>query len=230
MILLLGEPGLGKTRLVHEFRRLFMAWAGASSGRLPLWLEGRAASDASAWPYGLYQQLLCAWVGVVPDEDEELAHKALERAMKATFGRTADDERFEPPAQVMGLPAAKGSNELSRLGPEPLQRARFDAFRHLVSQLVAHGPDGGLPSRTSTGPTQRHCASPRSLPRRTSGGPLVVVVTRRPEPDPGTSALEAALMANRDLKVRKLELNPLAEAQERDLARALLGLEVPDQI
>ena len=46
-MLIAGDPGLGKTRLVHECRKLFMAWVGAASGRLPLWLEGKAASYAS---------------------------------------------------------------------------------------------------------------------------------------------------------------------------------------
>ena len=47
-MLIAGDPGLGKTRLVYECRKLFMAWVGAASGRLPLWLEGKAASYASS--------------------------------------------------------------------------------------------------------------------------------------------------------------------------------------
>ena len=66
IVVVAGEPGLGKTRLVQECRKLFMAWVGAASGRLPLWLEGRAASYASSRPYGLYQQLLCRLGGRGP--------------------------------------------------------------------------------------------------------------------------------------------------------------------
>ncbi len=40
-LFIVGEPGLGKTRLVQECRKRFMAWVGAGTGRLPLWLEGR---------------------------------------------------------------------------------------------------------------------------------------------------------------------------------------------
>jgi tetratricopeptide (TPR) repeat protein len=64
----------------------------------------------------------------------------------------------------------------------------------------------------------------------TSEGPLLVVLTRRPEPDPGTSALEAALVAKAGLRLCKLVLSPLAEAQEQELARALLGPDAPDEI
>ena len=60
-----ASAGLGKTRLVQECRKLFMTWVGAASGRLPLWLEGRAASYQSNTPYGLYQRLMFSWVGVV---------------------------------------------------------------------------------------------------------------------------------------------------------------------
>ena len=44
VVFVVGEPGLGKTRLVQECRKRFMAWVGAGTGRLPLWLEGRCAS------------------------------------------------------------------------------------------------------------------------------------------------------------------------------------------
>ena len=82
VLLVAGDPGLGKTRLVSECRKLFMAWVGAASGRLPLWLEVRATSYASSRPYGLYQQLLAAWVGVVPEEGDEVVRAALERAIR----------------------------------------------------------------------------------------------------------------------------------------------------
>ena len=93
VFLVSAEPGLGKTRLVHECRKLFMAWVGATSGRLPLWLEGRAASYASSTPYGLYQQLVAAWAGVVPEEGDDIARSALERAMNAVFAGTPNDAR-----------------------------------------------------------------------------------------------------------------------------------------
>ena len=62
-VVVVGEPGLGKSRLVAECRKYFMGWVGAASGRLPLWLEGRCASYASSSPYGAYQQLLSRFMG-----------------------------------------------------------------------------------------------------------------------------------------------------------------------
>ena len=62
VVLVAGEPGLGKTRLVWECRKLFMAWVGGASGRLPLWLEGRAASYRRLGPTGSTSSCSpCGW-------------------------------------------------------------------------------------------------------------------------------------------------------------------------
>ena len=77
-VVVVGEPGLGKTRLVAECRNYFMGWVGAASGRLPLWLEGRCASYASSTPYGAYQQLLCRFIGAPLESGETVLRPALE--------------------------------------------------------------------------------------------------------------------------------------------------------
>ena len=222
VVILSSEPGLGKTRLVHECRTLFMAWVGAASGRLPLWLEGRAASYASSRPYGLYQQMLSSWVGVAPEEGEEAAWPALERAMKAVFAAKVAEEQVGLLANVMGLGFGKAGTALSRLSPEQLQRASFAVLSALVSRLVSYGPVVLVLE-------DLHWADPTSLrlteelSSLTEGAPLLAVLTRRPEPDPGVSALEAALGAVPGLSLHTLELLSLSDSAERELALALLG-------
>lgn len=229
VLVMVAEAGLGKTRLVYEGRRLFMAWVGSASGRLPLWLEGHAASYASSTPYGLYQQLLAAWVGVAPEEGEEVARPALERAMRAIFAGETGKDQVGLLAQLMGLGPGRPGPSLAGLGPEQLQRATFEAVRAVVFRLVAHGP-------TVLVLEDLHWSDPTSL-RLTEElsslakeGPLLLVLTRRPEPDAGVSALETALAGDEALRLRKLELGLLAPGAERDLARALLGEATPDQI
>ena len=136
VILVVGDPGLGKTRLVHECRKLFMSWAGANSGRLPLWLEGRAASYASARPYGLYQQLLAAWVGVAPEESDEVARNALQRAMKAILTGSADDDQVELLAQIMGLET--GESMEGAFSPRPRAFATGQLWRHEALRFPAY--------------------------------------------------------------------------------------------
>jgi DNA-binding SARP family transcriptional activator len=229
VVVLVGEPGLGKTRLVQECRNLFMGWVGAASGRLPLWLEGRAVSYGSAVPYGLYQQVLCAWVGVTPEEDEGVARAALGRALKATFGGEVDRDQLEHLLHVMGFGAGPAVPPLSRLGPEQLQHACFAAVRSLVARLITYGP-------TVLVLEDLHWADPTSLRLTEALAPLVedgrllLLLTRRPEPDPGTSTLEATLLGRAGARKRRLELEPLAKGLELELAYSLLGKEVPDEI
>ena len=138
VVFIVGEPGLGKTRLVHECRKRFMAWVGAGTGRLPLWLEGRCASYASSTPYGLYQQLLSAWAGVALEEGEEVVRPALERAMKAVFAGEVEHTAFL--AHMMGLRSGPEGARLARLSPEGLQRATFAAVSAVMARLAATGP------------------------------------------------------------------------------------------
>ena len=54
-------------------------------------------------------------------------------------------------------------------------------------------------------------------------GPLLLVLTRRPDAATNVSALDAALSTDPGLTVRHIELSPLAERAEEQLAKALLG-------
>src|ERR1019366_3546626 len=99
----------------------------------------------------------------------------------------------------------------------------------LVSTLVAAGPTVlVLEDLHWADPTSLHL--PEELSSLTNEGPLLLVLTHRPEPDPGVSALEAALGADQDLRVRRLALAPLGPGAERDLARALLGDGTSDEV
>ena len=226
-VLVVGEPGLGKTRLVSEGRKYFMAWAGAASGRLPLWLEGRCASYASSTPYGAYQQLFCRLLGASLEEGEAVLSPALEAAMQAVLGR--DREHVPVLARMMGLPPGPDGAHIGRMGPGELQHATFSAVRSFLSRLVERGP-------TVLCLEDLHWSDPTSL--RLTGalatladdGPLLVLATRRPEPDPGVAELEAALAPDPARPLQVLQLAPIPKPAERCLARSLLGGEVGDEV
>ncbi len=229
LVVIAGEPGLGKTRLVQECRKLFMAWVGSASGRLPLWLEGRSASYASTSPYGLYQQLLAAWVGVAPDETADRVRAAFERAIKAVFAGGATQEQTGLLSQLMGLGPGTAERSLSRLSPEQLQRASFSAVEAVITRLRSFGPTVlVLEDLHWSDPTSLHLTA--EIAALTKDGPLLLLLTRRPEPDPGVSALEETLASSSGITFRRLELAPLGPEPTRALVLALLGRGAEDEV
>ena len=165
VIALTGEPGIGKTRLVQESRKRFIAWVGAGSGRRPLWLEGRCASYASATPYGLYRQLIASWIGVALDQPPARIRAALADALTRLFGNT---NLLTPLASLMGLPQRAGGNA-GRISPEELQRQTFAAVRALVARFAAVGPDRARPRGPALG--RPDLAAPHRRARGTRRGP-----------------------------------------------------------
>jgi len=216
VVLLTAEPGLGKTRLVQECRKRFIAWVGAGSGRLPLWLEGRCASYASATPYSLYRQLVASWIGVSPDQPEVRLRPALETALAHLMGNT---NLLPPLARMMG--AARGAERQAqdRTGPEELQRMTFGAVRSVVSRFAAAGP-------TVLVLEDLHWADPTSLrltlelAKLAADRPLLMLATTRPGAGPEVAALA-------DLaETRQLELRPLSADAATALASSLIGGQV----
>ena len=133
-MLVVGEPGLGKTRLVAECRKYFMGWAGAASGRLPLWLEGRCASYASSTPYGAYQQLLCRFIGASLEEGEEVLRPALDAAMHAVLGQDREHRPGAGPDDGAAARAGRGAPRADGPG-----RA---AARHVLGGALVALPPG----------------------------------------------------------------------------------------
>jgi class 3 adenylate cyclase/tetratricopeptide (TPR) repeat protein len=216
VVVVVGEPGLGKTRLVQECRTRFMAWVGARSGRLPLWLEGRCASYMSMTPYGLYRHLLASWVGVAADQSADVVGPALQRGLAAVMG---NQDLWPLLARMADLPAGMA---LVPMSPSELQHATFSAIRAVVARLAGVGPtvlvleDLHWADATSLSLTE-------VLASLTLEVPLLIVATRRPHPDPGVSALELALMQRLGQNLEHLELAPLPEAAERDLTLSFVG-------
>jgi len=122
-VLVTGEAGIGKTRLLEEFGRL------AGSRSVPV-VWGRATNEEGAPPFWPWRQILRGWLaGTDPD------------AAQALLGGAADDlTRIAPE-----LRALTGATPGSPIGPALAgTEQRFALFEVVCDFLVAAAADHGL--------------------------------------------------------------------------------------
>jgi len=86
MACVLGEPGLGKSRLLAEFRREI-----ERTGPPPAWIEGRCLSYGQGQPYHLVLDLVRSLLGVAAASGETEVRTALERASREALGEEWTD-------------------------------------------------------------------------------------------------------------------------------------------
>src|SRR5690348_14350025 len=200
VILITGEAGIGKTRLVAELaRRAENAGARTAVG---------AGVDVGG------QAPLATWQELVPQLARGVPAPPEHAGWPAELGRLAPDiaarlGRDQPPPPV-------SSPELERLRV-------FDAVLRLVEWAAAGRPVLLVAEDV-------HRADPASMQlcahigRRLAARPVLFVLTRRDKPDrPAADALLADL-AGRGVEVTELELGPLAAVELAAVARSVADL------
>ena len=200
VVLITGEAGIGKTRLVAELARR----AENAGARTAI---GAGVDVGGAAPLATWQELL-----------PQLARDVPARRRTPT-GRpnSAGWRRTSPPGWAATEPPPPVSS------PE-LERLRvFDAVLRLVEWAAADRPVLLVAEDV-------HRADPASMQlcahigRRLAARPVLFVLTRRDKPDrPDADALLADL-AGRGVEVAELELGPLAAVELAAVARSVADL------
>jgi DNA-binding SARP family transcriptional activator/tetratricopeptide (TPR) repeat protein len=200
VVLITGEAGIGKTRLIAELARRADN-AGARSA------VGAGVDVGGEAPLAIWQELAPQLARALPAPPEHAD-------WPAELGRLAPDlaarlGRDRPPPPV-------ASPELERL-------RLYDAVLRLV-EWAASGRPVLLVAEDV------HRADPASMQlcahigRRVAALPVLLVLTRRDRPDrPAADALLADL-AGRGVDVAELELGPLSEAEVAAVARSVAEL------
>jgi class 3 adenylate cyclase/tetratricopeptide (TPR) repeat protein len=212
---LLGDAGLGKSRLLREFKAALLMNPASEPSSSQL-LTVRAQPDSQLRPWGLLRSVLAVQCGVADTDSAEVARRKVVDGLSPWFAEPG--ERAERQAQLIGqlsgLDFADSPN-VKGLDPRTLRDQALAAFRSYLHALATRGDallvllveDLHWCDDSSLDVLQDLLAHAAELP-------LLLVMTARPpllarRPDWGPA----------DTLVT---LHPLAAAQGDELARALL--------
>ena len=129
-ISVVGEPGMGKSRLVYEASRAMAARAGSS-----VILEGRCVSYGSLVPYLPLIDLLRAHCDVLETDPPAAIREAIDEAVHDN-GLPADAGAW----LLRLISVVDGSATLESLSPEAVKARTFDALRLLFLKASAKRP------------------------------------------------------------------------------------------
>jgi class 3 adenylate cyclase len=227
VVIVVGEPGLGKTRLISEWKTI----AGAEMMENPtIWAEGRSLSYGQGLAYHLLINLIRSLLGISDACEEWEAHDILIERTRMLFG----DEMMEVYpflGDLLSLELKSEAREFVNLpDPQALRTQYFRAIRRLLVALSKKQPVVLVLE-------DLHWADPSSidllvrlLPVTTSGAMLVCLVTRDERDTPGWPLVNTAreMMGN---SLIELTLTPLSEDDSRKMVANLLQIEsLPERV
>jgi class 3 adenylate cyclase/tetratricopeptide (TPR) repeat protein len=210
VVAILGEPGVGKSRLTEEFG------ASVSGFGAALWAVGRCVPYDDELPFHLISSLMRSLAGVTASDDPELIVKAITE-LSDTSGTP---EAAGPLLKLVGL-----SNDDADDTPEHLQAEYAEAVYGVVAGLgVEHRPVVLVCE-------DAHWADPSSvelmaglLDRAPSTPVLLMLVMRPDRQSQGWTLLAEARRLLGDTLV-EIPLAPLAEGDSRQVVEHLLAIE-----
>ena len=212
---LVGEPGIGKTRLLRAWReRATQASPGVR------WIEAGCDAVLSGHPYSVAGAVLTAAAscdpGATPDEV---------RAALTALSGTADLGADAVPlwAWMLGLPATPGDEALlAGLDAQALQSRAARTLRMLLASLAAR-------RQVVLVVEDVHSIDPSSgevlveIMSAVVEGGMVVCLSRRPDATAGAARIQDGLAGLPEACRVELDLGPLAAEAQRLLVATLLG-------
>lgn len=210
-VVIIGEAGLGKSRLIAEWKRATPFY----------WAEGHCRSYGQTLPYHLLIDLVRSLIEVSPSATEAETLAALRTSLEGHGGAAAEVEIYTylghllaPQAEDVAIAPAKA------LDPQAVQAHYLAALGRLLTVLTGFHPLALICDDV-------HWADPSSvdlliklLPLLNEQRLLVCFITR-PDPEvPGWRLVQAAREMGR--VATEIALGPLSESESRALVSNLL--------
>lgn len=222
VVVISGEPGVGKTRLVAEWRD-----AAVRAAPQLRWIEGHCVSYDRNLPYHLVIDVLRSTVGV-PAASAEPEAQALLRAQVQDLLGESGSEHYEVLAHLMALPLdAPAQQRLSELDASALQARYIAALQQVIAALGRRGPT------VLVGEDIHWIDSPsadvlRRLLPLVQEHPVLIALVLRPDQDTTGWTLLTAIREQAGDRLTEIVLNPLtAEDSQRLLANLLVIESLP---
>jgi class 3 adenylate cyclase len=220
LAVLIGEPGIGKSRLLAELR-----------ARVPeaTWIEGKCVSYGRSVPYHLILEIVRSMLELPIGAQEAEVRARLESRVGELLGNEAADV-IPYLASLLDLPLNQAEDELTQQDPEFLQ-SRYVAVISRVVRALAHSDPVVLVAEDI------HWADPASvetliqlMPFLTPQ-PIVIIFAGRAESDVPGWRLVSNSQATLGEAMAEIRLQPLSEADSRALVSNLLEIEsLPDEV
>jgi ABC-type oligopeptide transport system substrate-binding subunit/class 3 adenylate cyclase len=220
VLLLTGEAGIGKSRLLQELRARFTG-ATAPVGA-PTWIEGRCVSYGESLAYWPFRDMLRSWLAVGADDPELRVRIALRRRTEALFGDRAN-EIYPYLGTLLELSLEPDAlARVAELSPEALQYRTFEVVRTLFARLADDGPLAVVID-------DLHWADATSIQLATSllgvadEAAVMLVIAMRSERDRPSWHFREQAASSFPHRLRELALEALGADAERQLLTELVG-------
>ena len=226
----IGEAGLGKSRLVAELKAAALDAAGEGAADTILWLEGRCLEmnrSVAYWPFVDIVQTFLGWMPHTPETERG-------RVVAATLDEFVQEERLtEEQVEIMGpilgrlLSLHYGNDWDERLlnaRPEQMRHQTFQTLRDLFAALAQRRPLVLVLE-------DLHWADPLSLDltghllEMVENTPLLLLCVYRPEAALAQDRLAVVAARKCPAAFTEIRLRELTPDHSRTLVEALLHVE-----
>ena len=211
VVIVTGEAGIGKSRLMAEWHR--------SLGRDVRWLEGRSYAGATGVPYGPFADLSRRYAGITDEDSEARARSRLRQGLHRVLPGGLEADALV--ASMLGMRLQENeTNFLADLTPTATRDRLFALIEDLIRRLARQRP-------TILAMEDLHWADDSSMEliqhllRLVREVPVTIVgVFRRGEGDVPLLRIATEKYADR---LTHLDLLPLERASSVDLVEELLA-------
>jgi class 3 adenylate cyclase/tetratricopeptide (TPR) repeat protein len=220
LVFVIGEAGLGKSRLIEEFRQRIFA-----NGDPDLfWLQGNSFSYDSAIPFALFSNLFADFFQIKGMGSDQLRYEMVaHRIEHLAPGRSEEMAPFF--AAMMGIDLEGESRERIRyLEPVRLRSVIFSKVKSLIEGILSSAP-------VILFFDDLHWADPTSLEMLetllplTKIRPLMVIAAFRPQEQVSSWQYHESIEKSYNERYHKIVLHSLYDSEARILISHLLKIE-----